>query len=344
MDKRQLGRSELRVAPLCSAATCSAGRRTSRRRSALLDRFVEAGLDFIDTADVYSSWVPGNKGGESETIIGKWLKRRGGRDKVVIATKVGSEMAPDSKGLSQALDPPGGRGLAAPPADRPHRPLPVALRRPGDADRGDAGRFRRADRGGQGAGHRRVELHRRRGCGRRSRSARATRLPRYESLQPQYNLYDRAGLRGRARAAVPRGRGSASSPTSRSPAASSPASTAPRRTSARARAARASASISTSAACASWRRWTRWRRSSRHAGPGGARLADRPARHHRPDRQRHQAGAAGGPDRCCMADSWIPRRWPGSTRPAASTAAAHPALIALPKYATSRPSMSAARR
>ena len=59
----------------------------------LLDGFVGAGLNAIDTADVYSRWVPGNKGGESETILGNWLKARGGRDKVVIATKVGNEMA-----------------------------------------------------------------------------------------------------------------------------------------------------------------------------------------------------------------------------------------------------------
>jgi aryl-alcohol dehydrogenase-like predicted oxidoreductase len=68
----------------------------------LLDAFVAAGFNAIDTADSYSRWVPGNKGGESETIIGKWLKARGNRKKVVIATKVGSEMGPGRKGLSKA--------------------------------------------------------------------------------------------------------------------------------------------------------------------------------------------------------------------------------------------------
>jgi aryl-alcohol dehydrogenase-like predicted oxidoreductase len=67
-----------------------------------LDAFVARGFNLIDTADTYSKWVPGNRGGESETIIGKWLKQRGVRDKVVIATKVGMEMAPDKKGLSKA--------------------------------------------------------------------------------------------------------------------------------------------------------------------------------------------------------------------------------------------------
>jgi aryl-alcohol dehydrogenase-like predicted oxidoreductase len=68
----------------------------------LLDAFIAAGFDCIDTADVYARWAPGNSGGESETIIGKWLKRRGRRDDVIIATKVGMEMAPDKKGLSRA--------------------------------------------------------------------------------------------------------------------------------------------------------------------------------------------------------------------------------------------------
>ncbi|MFZ1198821.1 MAG: aldo/keto reductase, partial [Desulfobacterales bacterium] len=67
-----------------------------------LDAFVDAGFNLIDTADVYSHWAPGNKGGESEAIIGKWLRRSGRRDKIVLATKVGSEMGPGSKGLSKS--------------------------------------------------------------------------------------------------------------------------------------------------------------------------------------------------------------------------------------------------
>src|SRR6202040_928316 len=68
----------------------------------LLDAFVAAGFNAIDTADIYSKWVPGHTGGESETILGKWLARSGNRNKVIIATKVGMEMAPDKKGLSKA--------------------------------------------------------------------------------------------------------------------------------------------------------------------------------------------------------------------------------------------------
>ncbi len=120
-----------------------------------------AGFNFIDTADVYSKWAPGHHGGESETIIGDWLKRRGKRDDVVIATKVGSEMGPGKKGLSQGLYRARGRGFAAPARHRLHRPLPVAPRRSGDADRGNARGLWRADQGRQGAGDRRLQLHRR---------------------------------------------------------------------------------------------------------------------------------------------------------------------------------------
>ncbi len=68
----------------------------------MLDAFVDAGFNLIDTADVYSRWKPGNEGGESETILGKWLKRGGNRDKVVFATKVGMEMGPGKVGLAKA--------------------------------------------------------------------------------------------------------------------------------------------------------------------------------------------------------------------------------------------------
>ena len=101
MDKRQLGRSNIRIAPLCFGGNVfgwTADREMSFR---LLDAFVAAGFDFIDTADVYSRWVPGHEGGESETIVGEWLASRQNRDRVVIATKVGSEMGPGMKGLAR---------------------------------------------------------------------------------------------------------------------------------------------------------------------------------------------------------------------------------------------------
>lgn len=88
MNLRPLGRSSLSVAPLAFGGNVFGWSVDEKRSFELLDAFVDAGFNLIDTADVYSAWVPGNRGGESETIIGKWLKRSGKRDKVVIATKV----------------------------------------------------------------------------------------------------------------------------------------------------------------------------------------------------------------------------------------------------------------
>lgn len=90
MIKRQLGRSALHVAPLAFGGNVFGWTADEITSFKLLDAFVAAGLNLIDTADVYSAWVPGNKGGESETIIGKWLKQSGKRDQVIIATKVGA--------------------------------------------------------------------------------------------------------------------------------------------------------------------------------------------------------------------------------------------------------------
>jgi aryl-alcohol dehydrogenase-like predicted oxidoreductase len=102
MQKRKLGRSGLEVSPLAFGGNVFGWTADEATSFKLLDRFVGEGFNLIDTADMYSKWVPGNKGGESETIIGKWLKKSGKRDKVIIATKLGMEMAPDRKGLSPA--------------------------------------------------------------------------------------------------------------------------------------------------------------------------------------------------------------------------------------------------
>jgi aryl-alcohol dehydrogenase-like predicted oxidoreductase len=102
MEKRRLGRSDLLVAPLCLGGNVFGWTADAAMSFTLLDAFVEAGFNFIDTADVYSRWAPGHQGGESEAIIGDWLRRRGKRDDVIIATKVGSEMGPGRKGLSKA--------------------------------------------------------------------------------------------------------------------------------------------------------------------------------------------------------------------------------------------------
>jgi aryl-alcohol dehydrogenase-like predicted oxidoreductase len=90
------------VSPLCLGGNVFGWTADEAASFAVLDALVDAGLNFIDTADVYSVWVPGHQGGESETVIGNWLKRRGRREGVVIATKVGMQMSSERKGLSAA--------------------------------------------------------------------------------------------------------------------------------------------------------------------------------------------------------------------------------------------------
>jgi aryl-alcohol dehydrogenase-like predicted oxidoreductase len=98
MQKRRIGDSGLEVAPLALGGNVFGWTADEETSFALLDAFVDAGGTMIDTADVYSAWVPGHKGGESETVIGRWLKRSGKREQVVIATKVGfmSGLAPET--------------------------------------------------------------------------------------------------------------------------------------------------------------------------------------------------------------------------------------------------------
>lgn len=100
MTHRPLGRSGLSIAPLMLGGNVFGWTADETTSHAILDAFVAGGFNAIDTADVYSGWVPGHKGGESETVIGTWLKARGRRDDVVIATKVG--MWPAQPGLSAA--------------------------------------------------------------------------------------------------------------------------------------------------------------------------------------------------------------------------------------------------
>ncbi|MGZ3872943.1 MAG: aldo/keto reductase [Mucilaginibacter sp.] len=101
MEKREIGKSGLKVYPFAFGGNVFGWTIDEKESSRILDAFVDAGLDLIDTADVYAAWAPGNKGGESETIIGNWLKKSGKRDKVVIATKVGKPMGENKKGLSR---------------------------------------------------------------------------------------------------------------------------------------------------------------------------------------------------------------------------------------------------
>jgi aryl-alcohol dehydrogenase-like predicted oxidoreductase len=191
MDKRRLGRSELMVSTLCLGGNVFGWTADEAMSFRLLDAYVDAGLNFIDTADVYSTWAPGNAGGESETIIGKWIKARGNRDRIVIATKVGSEMAPDRKGLSKSyirsavedslrrlqtdvID------LYQSHRDDPDTPQQETLEAYAELIR--EGKVRAIGASNFTAARMREAL---------AISAEHG-LPRYESLQPKYNLYDRS--------------------------------------------------------------------------------------------------------------------------------------------------------
>lgn len=101
MEKRKLGNSDLVVAPIAFGGNVFGWTIDEQTSFGILDRFVDAGFNLIDTANVYSRWKPGNQGGESETIIGNWLKSRNNRQEVIIATKVGADMG-SGKDISKA--------------------------------------------------------------------------------------------------------------------------------------------------------------------------------------------------------------------------------------------------
>jgi aryl-alcohol dehydrogenase-like predicted oxidoreductase len=193
MQKRRLGNSGLEIAPLMFGGNVLGWTADEATSFKLLDGFVGASLDAIDTADVYSKWAPGNKGGESEIILGKWLKARGGRSKVVIATKAGNEMAPDKKGLSKAYILRAAedslKRLQTDYIDLYQSHVDDASTPPEEtlsayAQLIEQGKVRAI------------------GCSnftaaRLAQSLKAStdkKLPRYESLQPHYNLYERAGF------------------------------------------------------------------------------------------------------------------------------------------------------
>ena len=102
MNLRPLGRSGLQVSPLCFGGNVFGWTVDAATSFNLLDAWLDAGFNFVDTADVYSAWAPGHVGGESEALIGQWFKRSGKRNQVVLATKVGKPMGPDKKGLKPA--------------------------------------------------------------------------------------------------------------------------------------------------------------------------------------------------------------------------------------------------
>ncbi len=195
MIKRRLGKSNLEVGPLVFGGNIFGWTADEPTSFKLLDAFVASGLNMIDTADVYSKWVPGNQGGESEAIIGNWLAKRGGRDKVLIATKLGVEMAPGEQGLSRAyIFREVERSLARLKTDyidlyQSHKDdteTPMEETFAAFADLIKAGKVRAI-----GASNFKADR-----LAEALKVSSANGLPRYESLQPWYNLYDRADFEG----------------------------------------------------------------------------------------------------------------------------------------------------
>lgn len=191
MKKRSLGNSGLEAAPLAFGGNVFGWTTDERTSFRLLDAFVAAGCNLIDTADVYSKFAPGNRGGESETIIGRWLKQGDRRDKVIIATKVGSEMAPGAKGLSKTYIMRAAENslrrlqtdyidLYQSHRDDPDTSLDETLQ--AYAELMEQGKVRAVGASNYSAERLSYALT----------LSRRHELPRYECLQTEYNLYDRA--------------------------------------------------------------------------------------------------------------------------------------------------------
>jgi aryl-alcohol dehydrogenase-like predicted oxidoreductase len=191
MEYRALGRSGLMVSPLCFGGNVLGWTADERTSFSLLDAWVDAGFNFIDTADVYSRWAPGHTGGESETVIGRWLKQGGRRDRIVIATKVGMDMGEGRIGLAPqriraaveaSLRRLGVERIDLYQAHKDDEATPLAATLEAFAQLMDEGKVRAIGASNYGAARLAEALE----------TSRAQGLPRYESLQPLYNLYDRA--------------------------------------------------------------------------------------------------------------------------------------------------------
>jgi aryl-alcohol dehydrogenase-like predicted oxidoreductase len=193
MTKRPLGRSGLSIAPLALGGNVFGWTIDQPTSFKVLDAFVDSGFDLIDTANVYSTWVPGNHGGESETIIGNWLRATGKRDKVVLATKVGMTMGDGSKGLRKdyilrSADASlkrlktGVIDLYFSHQDDPETPLEETLSAYDQLIK--SGKVRSIGASNYAAPRLTEALN----------VSAGKNLPTYTSLQPEYNLYDRQGF------------------------------------------------------------------------------------------------------------------------------------------------------
>ncbi len=192
MPRRKLGRTDLAIAPIVLGGNVFGWSADEKTSFTLLDAFVDADFNAIDTADAYSRWVPGHQGGESETIIGRWLKSRGGRHDVVIATKVGSDMGAGktlkADYIVRAAEASLRRlqtdfiDLYQTHFDDPETPVEETLQ--AYATLVTQGKVRAIGASNISAERLREALAVSRRLG----------IPRYETLQPLYNLYDRAGF------------------------------------------------------------------------------------------------------------------------------------------------------
>ncbi|MGG7578102.1 aldo/keto reductase [Rhizobium sp. Nf11,1] len=195
MELRRLGKTGLSVAPIVIGGNVFGWTADEKTSFAILDAFFDAGLNTVDTADVYSAWVPGSKGGDSEEIIGRWLKQaKVGRDKAIIVTKVGSDMGEGKtlkesyilKAVEASL-----RRLQTdyidlylshwPDADTPHEETLGAF-----AKLKQQGKIRAIGCSNYDADLLQASFD----------AAERAGLPRYDVLQPEYNLYQRASFEG----------------------------------------------------------------------------------------------------------------------------------------------------
>ena len=191
MQLRRLGRTDLNIAPLVLGGNVFGWTADKKTSFAVLDRFASVGLSAIDTADAYSAWAPGNHGSESETIIGEWMKARGNRGRMIVVTKVGSPMGHGKEGLS---------------ARYIEEAVEASLKRL-QTDVIDLYLSHWPDMATPidetlGAYQRLIETGKIRWCGASNlnvslleaalAAAKARGLPRYEVLQPEFNLADRA--------------------------------------------------------------------------------------------------------------------------------------------------------
>jgi aryl-alcohol dehydrogenase-like predicted oxidoreductase len=196
MEMRRIGHSPLKTAPIVFGGNVLGWTVNEASAFKILDAFVDVGFNSIDTADTYSRWIPGNKGGESETIIGNWLKQGGGRrERVLIFTKVGHEMGPNKKGLSRRYikaeveDSLKRLGIETIDLYQSHRDddsVPMQETMETYAELIREGKVRSLGASNFTAARLKESLD----------TATAHGLPRYECLQPRFNLYDRDDFEG----------------------------------------------------------------------------------------------------------------------------------------------------